>query len=125
MATYTPYLGIEKLEQGQAGAHVIVNEGFDNFDRAIAGLLTIDVNARGEGPFITLSGGESTNMILLVKNSPSAVTLTVQKVPKMWVVMNQTGVDVTVTTSGQANPPTVFSLSARVFVCDGVSVYGA
>lgn len=116
---YTPNLGITKLEPGQSGAHVVVNEGFDNFDKAIAGRLAIDLTGLSTK---SLTGGESTNHILHVTATTAACDLVVQAVPKSWIVINGGSHTVTVKRSGQSSAPTVAAGAIKHLVCDGTDV---
>lgn len=115
----TSNLGITKLEPGVNQAHVTVNEGFDLFDSAIAGVTNIDLSAADT---VTLSGGESTRHILLAKNATKASWVVVQKQPKTWVFINQCSFSVTVQTSGQASPPTIAAGATKHLVCDGTDI---
>lgn len=116
---YTPNLGITKLDPGQANAHVTVNDGFDNFDKAIAGRLVVDLTGLSTK---SLTGGESTNHILHVTATSTACDLVVQAVPKSWIVINGGSHTVTVKRSGQSGAPTLAAGAIKHLVCDGTDV---
>lgn len=115
----TSNLGITKLEPGVNQAHVTVNEGFDLFDSAIAGVTNIDLSAADT---VTLSGGESTRHILLAQNATKASWVVIQKQPKTWTFINKSGFSVTVQTPGQVTPPTIANNAVVNLVCDGTDI---
>lgn len=119
MPTYTTNLGVAKLDPGQAAAHVRVNEAFDNFDKAIAGRLAIDLTGLSTK---TLTGAESTNLILHITATDGACDLIVQAVPKTWVVINDGSHTVTFKRASQSSPPTLAAGAVKHFVCDGTDV---
>lgn len=119
MTTYTAYLGVTKLDAGQANAHVRVNEALDVLDKAIAGRLDIDLTGLTTK---TLTGGESTNHILHVTATDAACDLIVQAVPKSWTCINDGSHTVTIKRSGQSSPPTIAAGAITHFVCDGTDV---
>lgn len=119
MPTYTTYLGITKLAQGQSNAHVTVNEALDNIDKAVAGRLAIDLTGLTTK---TLTGGESTNHILHVTDTDAACDLVLQAVPKSWVIVNDGSHTVTVKRSGQTGAPTIAAGAIKHFICDGTNV---
>jgi hypothetical protein len=94
--TLTANLGITHLEGGQAQPHVVINDAFTNFDKAIAGRTAVDCSAGGT---IALTGGQTTAMFLNPYGTVAAnFTLTVQNTNKMWVVINDTNRDLTIKT---------------------------
>ena len=117
--TTTTWLGITKLDPGQSAAHVRVNEALDALDKAIAGLLSIDLTGITSK---TLTGAESTNQILLISATDGACDLEVQAVPKTWTVVNDGSHTVTVKVSAQIGAPTVAAGSSAILFCDGVAV---
>lgn len=118
---YTPNLGLILLEQGQAQPHVPHNEALVAIDKALAGVLSIDMVAHGsDAKFLT--GAESTNAMLRVVNAASASWLVVQAKPKAWIVINDSAHPLTVQTAGQAAPPTLPAGTVRQLVCDGANV---
>ncbi|MCB1955227.1 MAG: hypothetical protein H6948_16185 [Zoogloeaceae bacterium] len=121
MPTYTANLGATKLVEGQAGAHVVVNEALDVVDKAIAGCLAIDMVTHGADTKV-LTGGESTHAILHVTDAGSASWLVVQAVSKLWVVVNDSAYSLTVQTAGQLSPPTIAAGAVAQLVCDGADV---
>lgn len=119
MPTYTAYLGLTKLAQGQSNAHVTVNEALDNLDKAIAGRLPIDLTGLTTK---TLTGGESTNHILHVTATTAACDLVVQAAAKSWIVINDGSHTVTLKRSGQAGAPTVAAGAIKHLLSDGTNV---
>lgn len=114
---YTPNLGIEKLTPGQSSAHVTVNEAMDNFDRAIAGAYSFT-----GGGAVTLTGGQSTNHLLICTSASSATTVTIQAVPKTWIAINRSAHSLSFKTPGQATPVTIASGAVRHIACDGTDI---
>ncbi len=116
---YTQNLGVERLIPGTQQAHEVVNDALDVFDRAIAGIETIDFST---GNSKTLTGGESTAAMLQATGATAACDATVQAVPKVWIIINDTSYTLTVKTAGQATPPTVAAGAVNLLFCDGTIV---
>lgn len=119
MATYTTYLGVTKLTQGQSNAHATVNEALDVLDKAIAGRLELDLTGETS---VTLTGAQSTNHILHVTATDAACDLVVQAVAKGWIVVNDGSHTVTVKRAAQAGAPTVTAAQSKHLYCDGTDV---
>lgn len=115
---FTANLGITQLTQGQAAAHVTVNEALAVLDVAIAGRLALALTTATRG----LSGGESTRAMLHVTSTTMACALEVQAVPKVWVLINGGTHAVTLRVSGQASPPVIAAGKSAILVCDGTIV---
>lgn len=116
MATLTPNLGITELEPGVNQAHVTVNEALVILDRAIAGLHIVDF---GSSNTVELPGGDSTNAIIIAQNAPGNCWIVVQNTPKIWVLINRSGYNVTIQVSGQASTVPIPDGETHVVVCDG------
>ena len=117
--SYTSNIGVERLIPGTQQAHEVVNDALDVFDRAIAGIETIDFST---GNSKILTGGESTAAMLQATGATAACDATVQAVPKVWIIINDTSYTLTVKTDGQTTPPTVAAGAAKLLFCDGTIV---
>lgn len=119
MATYTTNIGITKLVEGQESAHVTVNEALDVLDKTIAGRFALNLSGLSSK---TLTAAESTHMLIHVTATTAACVVTVQAVPKVWIVINDGTHAVTLQCAGQSSPPSVAVGAVKTLVCDGTAV---
>ena len=123
MAQYTEFLGITKLEPGQQQAHVVANEAFDNYDRAVAGLAEVDLSGRSA---CDLTAWESTHAVLRLVKADRDCLVTVQARPKTWTVINDCGRAVRFQAEGDpAGPMTLAAGSVSKLLCDGSALRAA
>ena len=116
MAQYTEFLGITKLEPGQQQAHVVANEAFDNYDRAVAGLVEIDLSGKSA---CQLTAFESTHAVLRFTQADRACLVTIQAQPKTWTVLNDTAWTVSFRTGAGQTAVAVGAGQNANLVCDG------
>lgn len=113
----TQNLGITKLSPGQSNAHLTVNDVADVLDKAVAGLQPLALTGSR-----TLTGGESTAAILRITSATGPTTLTIQALPKTWVLVNESTHAITVQCAGQPTPPVVAAGAVRLLVCTGAAI---
>ncbi|MCX8003674.1 MAG: hypothetical protein N2688_01770 [Burkholderiaceae bacterium] len=121
MAT-TSRLGITLLEQGQAQAHVTVNEALQQIDDVCAGRTAVNVTAGGT---ITLTAAQTVVRQINLYGSPSAGYI-VQFPARTgdWIVVNDTGANCTFRPVGGAGQ-VVPAYCAAHLICDGTNVVDA
>lgn len=115
----TQNLGITKLNPGQSGAHALTNEAFDSLDKAIAGVLSLDLTGLTS---LSLTGAQSTNQIIMVTDTTAACVLIMQDKPKTWTIVNDGSHTVTIRANSQVGGPTLAAGVMGIFVCLGNEV---
>ncbi|MDR2946336.1 MAG: hypothetical protein LBV79_06295 [Candidatus Adiutrix sp.] len=119
MAQYTPFLGVTKVEPGQQQAHVVVNEAFDNYDKAVAGLAEIDLTGK---PYYEMPARESTNAMLRFTGADQSCVVIIQQRPKMWTVLNDSEWLLRFSCSWERDEMELPAGETAVMVCDGVKI---
>jgi hypothetical protein len=123
----TPNLAITHISAGQNSKEVTANTAFDEFDKALAALLSVNMaNAN-----VTLTTGEGNqalaNMVFVFTSALTAArTVTVPTNKKLYVIKNATtgGFKITVKTPSGTGID-VLASDGYVFVyCDGTNVVG-
>jgi hypothetical protein len=114
----TPNLAIEHILQSQAQKEVTANEAFDRLDEALNDLTTIDVSAGNT----TVSADDFTrNVLLVLTGTPAgALDLTVPASKRLFIIQNDCGQDVAVTTGAGAQVLT--SGQRRLLYGDGTNI---
>ena len=115
---YTDNIGVELLSPGTQQAHSVVNDALDVFDRAIAGITSIDLSASSS---VALQPWQSTQAILKATGATQASTVTVQNKPKSWIFINTTGFGIAVGIADQVAAPVVPAGATKLLLCDGVT----
>lgn len=122
MATQTTNLNINHVEENQNQKTVTINEAFDIFDGAIAGLYTEDL--AGDSGDIT-PDADALKRTLVIKTTGAmsgAVNLIVpDDNHAYWVVHNATGFDLTVKTAAGTGV-TISPTEAQLMYADGTNV---
>jgi len=88
MATFTSGTGIQLLEAKQTQPHLIVNEGFNNFDKLLSRRYALDLSL--EGASYTLNNSESTFFFINPYGATGDFDLIMNGVEKAFVLINDT-----------------------------------
>jgi len=128
-STYSTSLGLELIGQGeQSGTWgITTNNNFGTLvEQAITGVQTITMsNATYTLSFYQGASDEARNAVLVVKGTNLAQqNLIAPGVNKTYIVSNQSGNTVNITTSG-GNGITILNNTTALVYCDGTNFYSA
>jgi len=128
-STYSTSLGLELIGQGeQSGTWgITTNNNFGTIvEQAITGVQTITMsNATYTLSFYQGASDEARNAVLVVKGTNLAQqNLIAPGVNKTYIVSNQSGNTVNITTSG-GNGITILNNTTALVYCDGTNFYSA